>query len=151
MAKINGFFETFLDKELYEKLHGRSKVIRVHCMVRFKETGGFSKPFPAIIDTGAHTSLLPKRIWESSSHNILGNHHIAGLVPGAKLDVNIGEVTAILTDIINTSNEYKFLCFLSPNDNIPLILGFKELLENFKIIINHKENIVSLEEKDWNN
>lgn len=147
MAKINGFFETFLDQELYDKLHSRSKVIRTHCLVRFKTEDGFTKPYPAIIDTGAHTSLLPQRIWKSAQHTILGSHYVKGLVPEVKLDVQVGEIIAIVVDVLNSSREYKFLSFFSPDDRTPLILGFKELLSEFKLLINYPENQLWLEEK----
>jgi|SRR3989344_1794931 len=148
MVKINGFFETFLDKELYNKLQKRSKVIRVNCIIKFKTKNGFSEPYPAIIDTGAHTSVIPLEAWQTSEHQIFGEHHIAGLVPGVIFDVKVGELTGILADVINVSKEHKFLCYFSPNDSTPLILGFKELLEHFEIVIDYKENIITLEEKD---
>ena len=147
MVKINGFFETFLDQELYDKLQSRSKVIRVHCLVRFKTKEGWTEPYPAIIDTGAHTSFLPYRVWSSAEHHIFGDHYVKGLVPEAKINVKVGEVTAIMADVLNTSKEYTFLCFLSPNDNTPIILGFKELLSNLKLEINYPKNKVILEEE----
>lgn len=147
MAIIKAFFESFLDEELYRKLHRRSKVIRLHCMVRFKTPSGFTEPYPAIIDTGAHTSVLPLEVWESLHCSILGNHYLAGLVPGTKLDVKVSEATVVFVDLINTSKEYTFLCFLSPNDRTPLILGFKELLSEFTMIINYPKNMAWLEER----
>ena len=147
MAKINAFFETFLDQELYSKLRGRSKVVRIYCNIKIRTPTGFIGPYLAIIDTGAHTSVIPARIWKMSEHRVLGDHYIAGLVPNAKLDVKVGEVTGVFVDILNNSKEYKFLSFLSPTDRTPLILGFKELLSEFKLVINYPENTVWLEEK----
>ncbi len=147
MAKINGFFEAFLDEELYAKLHRRSKAIRAFCLVRFKTNAGLTKPYPAIIDTGAHTSLLPLYVWKSVPYNLLGEHYVAGLVPSTKLDVKVGELSIVFVDLLNTSKEYKFLCFLSPSDRTPLILGFKELLSEFKLVVDYPRNVVWLEEK----
>ncbi len=132
---------------LYSKLRGRSKVIRIFCNVKFKTPVGFTGPYPAIIDTGAHTSIIPARIWKMSGYTILGDHYVAGLVPGTKLGVKVGEVGAIFVDLINSSKEYEFLCFLSPNDRTPLILGFKELLSEFAIMVNYPKNTAWLEEK----
>ena len=109
MVIIKAFFETFLDEELYQKLHSRSKVIRIYCLVRFKIKDGFTEPYPAIIDTGAHTSLLPLQVWEFLPHRILGDHYVAGLVPGTKLDVKVGEVKAVFVDLVNNSKEYSLV------------------------------------------
>jgi len=140
MVEIQTFFETFLDNELYAKLQERSNVIRLYCMIKFKTKDGFTEPYPAIIDTGAHTSLLPLRIWKLAEHRIFCEHYIKGLVPNTKLDVKVGEVNAILVDVLNKSREYKFLSYFSPSDETPLILGFKELLSKLKISINYKSN-----------
>jgi len=146
MAKINGFFETFLDNELHSKLHGRSNAIRVYCMIRFKTEFGFSEPYPAIIDTGAHTSLIPSNMWKSSEHKLIGDHYVKGLVPDAKLDVKVGEITLLFADLLNASKEYPCLCSLSPHDRTPLILGFKDLLSKIKLVVDYPENKVWLEE-----
>ncbi len=116
-------------------------------MIKFKTPIGFTVPYPAIIDTGAHTSVIPLRIWSKSEHKILGRHHITGLIPDVKLDVKVGEIKATLVDPSAISKEYKFLCFFSPNDKTPLILGFKELLSEFKLVINYPENLVWIEEQ----
>lgn len=147
MAKIHGFFEVFLDEELYEKLRRRSKAIRAYCLVQFKTKEGLTDPYPAIIDTGAHTSLLPLYVWKSVQYNLLGEHYVAGLVPGTKLDVKVGELSLVFADLLNTTKEYTFLCFLSPSDRTPLILGFKELLSEVKLVIDYPKNVVWLEEK----
>ena len=147
MANINAFFETFFDEELYSKIHGRSNVIRIYVMVKFKKQSGFTDPYPAIIDTGAHTSVIPAGLWEKSEHKILGEHYIKGLVPNAKLNVKVGEIKAVFIDMLNISKEYSFLSFFSLNDQTPLILGFKELLSKFKVTIDYTDNFARLEEK----
>ena len=147
MVKINAFFETFLDDELNSKLQSRSNIIRVYCMIKFRKIKGFTDPYPAIIDTGAHTSVIPLKIWRESEHKILVQHYIKGVVPNARMDVKVGEVSAALVDLSSVSKEYKFLSYFSPSDNTPLILGFKELLSKFKLTVDYSENLVWLEEK----
>ena len=57
MAKVNLFFDVFQDKEL-EKKSGKYEIIRLKCRVRFKISNGWSEPYSAILDTGAHTPPL---------------------------------------------------------------------------------------------
>lgn len=116
-------------------------------MIKFKKSKGFTDPYPAIIDTGAHTSVIPLKIWKDAEHKIFAQHYIKGIVPSARMDVEVGELSAVLVDLVNVSNEYKFLSYFSPNDSTPLILGFKELLSNFKLTIDHSKKFVWLEEK----
>lgn len=116
-------------------------------MIKFRKIKGFTDPYPAIIDTGAHTSVIPLKIWREAEHKILTQHYIKGVVPNARMDVKVGEVSAVLVDLFNVSKEYKFLSYFSTSDNTPLILGFKELLSKFKLTVDYSENLVWLEEK----
>lgn len=153
MARIEAFFVTGIDKELDKMLSARGhknrgQVIRIYCRIIFKTGSGWTKPFPAIIDTGAHTSLVPFDIWSICKTKILVNHHVRGLVPKkeCKIDVQVGELTAKLIDRRNLSKQYKFLGYFAPTNEVPLILGFKELLSKFKLFIDYRNNTAWLEE-----
>jgi len=153
MARIDAFFISGIDKQLNKKLSvrgykNRGQVIRVYCRITFKTGSGWTKPFPAIIDTGAHTSLVPFDIWSICKTKILANHHVRGLVPKkeCKIDVQVGELTGALIDRKNLSKRYKFLSYFAPTNEVPLILGFKELLSKLKLFVDYKNNIAWLEE-----
>ena len=97
---ISAFFDCFVDKELEEKISGRGLIIRLWCWASFEKEDGWTLPYPALIDTGAHTSIIPKRIWSILPVNKLAEHYTKGLVPKpeCKLDVGVGEINIILLD-----------------------------------------------------
>lgn len=152
-TRIDAFFVTGVDKELDKKLsakghENRGRAIRIYCQIIFKTRSGWSKPLPALIDTGAHTSLIPFDIWSACVTEILVDHYVRGLAPKkeCKVDVKVGELTGVLVDKENLSEEYKFLSYLAPTNEVPLILGFKELLSQFKLFIDYKNNKAWLKE-----
>jgi hypothetical protein len=153
MARITCFFATTIDHELDRKLSAlgmsnRAGVLRLLCRIAFKTTTGWTKPFPAIIDTGAHTSLIPLNIWSLTDAQILADHYVKGLVPKpeCKIDVKVGTVTGVLLDRQNSSKEYRFLSFLATTNDVPLILGFKELLSKLRLYIDPQTSTAWLEE-----
>ena len=65
-----------------------------------------------------------------------------------KIDVKVGWVTGKIVDKQgNATHETKFRAFLASVDNIPLIVGFKDLLDKFKLTINPIDRIGYLEFK----
>jgi hypothetical protein len=149
MVAISAFFDCFVDKELEEKISGKGLIIRLWCWASFEKEDGWTLPYPALIDTGAHTSIIPKRIWSILPVNKLAEHYTKGLVPNTecKLDVGVGEINTILLDSNTKTKKYRVLSFLAPTDDIPLIMGFKNLLSEFKVCFDYKENKAWIEEK----
>ena len=91
---------------------------------------------------------IPKRIWSILPVNKLAEHYTKGLVPKpeCKLDVGVGEINIILLDSDTRTKKYRVLSFLAPTDDIPLIIGFKNLLSEFKVHFDYKENKAWIEE-----
>ena len=50
-------------------------------LIRFKTKSGWSKLYEAIIDTGAHTSVIPRYIWEGIYVEEKVDHSVQGIVP----------------------------------------------------------------------
>jgi hypothetical protein len=102
---------------------------------------GWSKPRLAIIDTGAHTSILPLTVWEEADVEIIGGHFVRGLVPreDCVLPVKIGRVHAVILDRLgHQSSELTFRAYLAPTDDVPLIIGFKDLMDRCELQFNSK-------------
>lgn len=136
------------DVELLKKIPDYGELIRIIGWVRFKAPNGWTEPNRAIIDTGAHTSLLPLSLWQELDVKIISDHYVRGLVPKpeCKIDVKIGWITEeIIDEEGNSTPEIKFRAFLASVDNIPLIAGFKDLLEKYLIQIDPTTNQAFIE------
>jgi len=117
--------------------------------VVFKTARGWSIPMDAIIDTGAHTSILPKSIWKVIRTKKTGSFDIQGISSKKECRVpcGVGQITAQFIDELgNTSKELKITAFLALTDEVPLIIGFKDILSEFKACFNQKKDIAFLEE-----
>ncbi|KPV62161.1 MAG: hypothetical protein AOA65_2053 [Candidatus Bathyarchaeota archaeon BA1] len=115
------------DSELLRRFPDYDGLLRLVCFAKFKTKNGWSGARDAIIDTGAHTSILPLSVWEPLDAQILGDYFVRGLVPKKEcvLEVKVGWLTGIIIDEQgNTTPETKFRCYLAPSDEVPIVLGF---------------------------
>ncbi len=118
--------------------------------VVFKTPRGWSTPMDAIIDTGAHTSILPKSIWKGIKTKKTGSYDIQGISSKTecRIPCDVGQITAQFIDESGSiSKELKITAFLALTDEVPLIIGFKDILSEFKVCFNRKKNIAFLDEK----
>lgn len=125
------------------------ELTRLMGWVVFRTTNHWSEPMDAIIDTGAHTSILPKTIWKGITTEIQDSYDIQGIStrPECKIPCKVGTVTArFIDETNNTSDEIKMRAFLALTDEVPLIIGFKDVLSRFKVCFDHKRNNAYLEE-----
>ena len=146
--KVNLRIVNEFDFDLTEKIPDYDGLIRILCDIRFKTLNGWSIAESAIIDTGAFTSILPLSLWEELEVEILANYFVRGLVPKkeCKINVKVGWIKGRIVDNEgNATFETKFRAFLALVDTIPIIIGFKDLLEKFKLIVNSIEKIAYLE------
>jgi hypothetical protein len=74
-----------------------------------------------------------------------------GIIPReeCKLPVDIGEINCVLLDAEgNKTKETTIYAFLAFSDLIPVVLGFKFLLERFKICFDCEEGLAWMDEKE---
>ncbi|MEW6202560.1 MAG: hypothetical protein AB1546_11320 [bacterium] len=144
-TKINLYFAKFEVPELKDlDLH----VLRLYCDVQFITKDGYTEPYPAIIDTGAPTSLIPQKIWKTSIYSKLKEEYeIQGIVPlrRCSLKVSVGKISGMFIDRDNHSKEISFVSYLARTDRIPLILGFKDILEKCKIFADYNSKKAYIE------
>ena len=129
-------FIKLFDFELLEKFPDYNSLLRLVCRARFRTKNGFTEARHAIVDTGAHTSILPLSLWKRLDIKIMGEHYVRGLVPRKEcfMNVKVGRVKVrIVDDLGNQTDEIKTRAFLAPVDAVPVIIGFKDLLEKFKV------------------
>ena len=118
-------------------------LLRIISTIVLKTKSGGSKPRFTIIDTGAHTSIFPLTVWEEADVEVIGDYVVSGLVPKKEcvLPVKIGWVCAIILDKFGRqTNELKFRAYLALADDVPLIIGFKDLMDNCKLQFNSRSS-----------
>ncbi|MBI4919094.1 hypothetical protein HY837_04130 [archaeon] len=91
---------TNLQKVEKEAKKNSYELIRLKGVIQLKTSNGWTKPYPAIIDTGAHTSVIPLSIWKQSTHEKVGKYKMFGISKKEDcfLNVDIGKITCILVD-----------------------------------------------------
>ncbi|MDP2753776.1 MAG: hypothetical protein Q8P40_05215 [Nitrospirota bacterium] len=147
-TKLRIRIKKLIDPELDLKLD-YGELVRLSILVRFKTGSGWSEPYEAIIDTGAHTSVIPKYIWEGIQVEEKVEHSIRGIAAKKEcsLPVKVGIIKGMLFDEdFNHTREVEFYAFCAMADRVPLIFGFKGLLERFTICFNISSGIAYLEE-----
>lgn len=122
-------------------------IIRLFCEVAFVSRGGYTDSYSAILDTGAPVSVIPFHIWSMSEFKKIKEYSVSGIVPKREcfLPVTIGEVSCILLDEEQSTDNIKVKSYLAHTDEIPLIIGFKDLLDKFGLYLNFRKNIAYLE------
>jgi len=146
---INLFFETLKSRELEAKVKG-IEIVRLRCYVQFENRAGETGIHDAIIDTGAFISLIPFSIWKEAEVDRVADYHVGGVIPKPEcsIPVIIGRIGLRLIDEENQTEKIDVHAYLALTDEIPLILGFKDLLASFRVCFDYKENIAWLDGKE---
>ena len=132
------------DLELEKKIPDLKPIMRLKSAILFT---GKDVPDIAIIDTGAHISLIPFQTWEGLDVDMIAEHHAGGVVPGETMPVKVGYVKAMLLDEFgNESQEIRFLAYLALTNNVNLLLGVRDMLERFTLHIDFANDEAYLQE-----
>ena len=149
-SKIKLFYETYNDPEI-SKFIENYNIIRLKGIIRFVQNENYSDPFKAILDTGAHISLIPQYMWKNLIIENLGKYEVRGISnkPECNIPSIIGRLEIIIQDRIgNSTKKLKIHSCLALTNEIPLILGFKDLLSKFKIYFHYDKNEAYIETKN---
>lgn len=134
------------DLKLESKIPGFKPLIRLIAQIKFNE---LDIPEDAIIDTGAHISVIPFYLWKKLKVQFLAEHKMRGIIPNkeCEIPVMVGKVKAKIVDHFgNDSKEIDFLAYLVYTNKVPLIIGMRDLLEKFDLYILFSQNKAFLEE-----
>lgn len=120
---------------------------RVLCVVRFPLADGLSGPYHAIVDTGAPTSIIPRSLWTQTSVRPLRSFPLQGLVARKEcvVPVTAGILSAVLEDRDGCRVRRTFRAYLAQVDEVPLILGMQNLLEDGKLFVDLRAHTAWLE------
>jgi len=145
---INLFFETLRRRELESRVKG-IKIVRLRCTVQFEKRDHDASVRDAILDTGAFISLIPFSIWKDVEVERLADYHVKGVVPKEEcsIPVIIGRINLRLMDEETESREITAHAYLALTDEVPLIIGFKDLLDQCVVHFDYQSKEAWIEEK----
>lgn len=69
------------DPELLRRIPEYGSLLRLVWLAAFKTHSGWAAPQRGVIDTGAHTSVLPRRTWIVIEKQGISGYYVRGLVP----------------------------------------------------------------------
>lgn len=150
-SKIKLCFDIIKNEDLEPKL-GKYDMIRLRSTICFRDkyNSKWTEAFDAIVDTGAHTTLIPLNIWNEIEFEHLIPYKIQGLSgkPECLIPVMVSKLKCMIMDIYdNYTPELTITAFLAETDEVPLILGFKDLLSNFPVYFNFETQEAYIEVK----
>ncbi|PKL15310.1 MAG: hypothetical protein CVV50_00530 [Spirochaetae bacterium HGW-Spirochaetae-6] len=126
----------FLSSEVQDTLS------KAFCHVSFlTEDERWSRTWPAIIDTGAHTTVIPEFIWRDLSYEPLSESLFLGVKSNLLCSIPC-KVAKIYAKILDQQNQTKPLlmhAYLAKSNDVPLLLGISTALENFTLNLNYKK------------
>lgn len=123
---------------------GKASIYPVYISLKIKD--GWSRLRRMIYDTGAVISLLP-----ASYYNLLGiqKHAIAklgGVTPETEVRVRLTRVTFRFVDLDgNTSPEIQAWFAIAERDDVPRVIGLKDINAAHKLVVDGKSGIFNLE------
>ena len=123
--------------------------IRLMCRMSFQTQTGFTDPYPAIVDTGAPISLIPLQIWRRRGieAEAIRDSTIRGVVPleECQLAVTLAEVKCKVVGAQHESDILSVKAHLASSDAVPLILGFKNLLDRVPLHADYQKSQAFIE------
>ncbi|NQT46936.1 MAG: hypothetical protein HQ593_05660 [Candidatus Omnitrophica bacterium] len=143
--------ELIIDSSPYKIPGSKTKLdlVRIKCLVGFKEKNGSNYRFnEGIIDTGAYVSIIPKGLSERIEKEITGRDRVKGINSREEcaIPASVGKAKCILFDRSgNASDELEFTCYFANSDEVPIIIGFADVLTRFKINIDYPNRKAFLE------
>ncbi len=122
-------------------------VTRLITGVSFRTHEGLTRPYRAIVDTGAPTSLIPFDIWQQCRVLKLKETVIGGLVDREECELAVTEaaMACVLSDGEATLPEIVIRAHLSPHDRVPLLIGFGGVLDQLTLHCSLPAGIAYLE------
>ena len=138
-TKIGLWLENFPNLALEARSPDIGEFTRLFCYIRFKTHNGWSDSLQAIVDTGAPVSLIPLDVWSEAETEVLTDFEIGGINPRQEctLPVLVGKIKCIIVDENkNQSKELEIFSYFATTNKVPLLIGFKNLLCEFKMNIN---------------
>ena len=131
-------------RQIFDAELGTSYVYPV--AVSFKTTGRWSDPLFMIYDTGATVTLLPARYADTFEVKKSVPIVLGGIVPSAQLKASLARLTLRFEDINGeTSPDIQTGTAIAKRDDVPPVLGMKDVAATHKLVVSPKESKFYLE------
>ncbi len=134
--KIQLEYKKYLDLEAIENKI-KSYTIRIIAKVRLLNNNGWSEYQESIIDTGSPYSVIPYDLWKNAIVKKNYSTEIHGIVSkkSSFTKAIMGTIKCTLIDNKNISPCFEIKALLSETSDVPLIIGFSNILDQVKLII----------------
>jgi len=123
-------------------------VTSIPVLARFLKADGSWRTVEMIFDTGAGISLLPRYVGEEIGIKRYVNHKLTGISKREEclIPVRISKVRTKLIDSKgNSSPEFEIWVAFADRDDVPSVLGMKDIINNFRFKSDIKEKALYLE------
>lgn len=123
---------------------GKGYIYRV--LVSFKSDKGWTQPVSMIYDTGAAVTLLPCRFIPTLGITQMAEASLGGVVPGVALKVALTRLRLRIFDHSgNLSPEIGAWVAVAERDDVPLVLGLKDIADKHIFLVEPREGKFYLE------
>lgn len=135
------FEKTLPSADFTDRIYEESKtefglLTSVPILARFKKPdGSWTRRIVMVFDTGATISLLPKYVGVQLSVQRYVSHRLIGIAKRkeCEIPVKIAQVVMRIEDMYGvTSPELQVWVAIAERDDVPIVLGMKGIMSNFR-------------------
>lgn len=131
-------------KDTFGSELGKASLYPVY--VSFKTPRGWTGPQRMIYDTGAVISLLPSSYYDLLEVQRHATGKLGGVVPGNHLNVRLAKAAYKFLDLDGkSSKEYEAWFAFAERDDVPRIIGLKDVSHSHTLSVNARNGTFTLE------
>jgi len=114
------------------------RLIRLTASIQLQTTGGWTKKYKALVDTGNPISIIPNSVWRKAKiSRILSDKSDVDGIGGGRVSGKLGEVTLIFADEHTISPVIRAKAILLDDDSVPFLIGFEDIMTDIKLICDY--------------
>jgi hypothetical protein len=122
------------------------RLVRLLTNVCFKTAGGWTAPYEAIVDTGNPITIIPQKIHQHISSQVLYPNKIELLGIGqSSIRGLLANVIVSFHDPQITSPPMQAKAYLLDDDSAPLIVGYEDSLTELRLISDYPKQQAGFE------
>jgi len=120
---------------------------RILARVALKTLSAWTSYGLGIVDTGATVSLFPARMWRGADYRIIGDVQVGGVIPleACRVRAKLARIPCVLSDGTTVLGPFSIHAYLAESDEVPLLLGVSDLIENGTLLVSMAQNTATFE------